>query len=325
MSVADSMDSIRARLCLNLPADWTPKPLKRVTRFVEGPGIMATDFEADGIPLLRIAGLAGRRASLDGCNFPSPDLVEQKWSHFRVRTGDLLISGSASTGLCSEVDEETVGAIPYTGIIIIRPVEAQTDRDFLRWCLLSDSFATKVALAQTGSVLQHFGPTHLSQMFVPIPPMAVQRAIADYLDRETARIDALIAAKERVLGLLAEQRRALINRAVTCGLDPHTPLRDSGIPWLGEIPAHWAVVQLKFATRSLQTGPFGSQLHAEDYVIGGTPVINPAHLAAGQICPDERVTVDHETAERLLFINYSWVMSYLLDEDNSGDAGSWRI
>ena len=68
---------------------------------------------------------------------------------------------------------------------------------------------------------------------------AQQRAIADYLDRETARLDALVAAKERVLGLLAEKRRALITRAVTRGLDPRAPLRDSGIPWLGEIPAHW--------------------------------------------------------------------------------------
>jgi len=74
---------------------------------------------------------------------------------------------------------------------------------------------------------------------VLVPPLAQQRAIADYLDRETARLDALVAAKERVLGLLAEKRRALITRAVTRGLDPRAPLRDSGISWLGEIPAHW--------------------------------------------------------------------------------------
>jgi len=76
---------------------------------------------------------------------------------------------------------------------------------------------------------------------VGVPPLATQRAIADYLDRETARLDALVAVKERVLRLLAEKRRALITRAVTRGLDPNAPLRDSGIPWLGEIPAHWEV------------------------------------------------------------------------------------
>ena len=74
-------------------------------------------------------------------------------------------------------------------------------------------------------------------------PLIEQRAIADYLDRETARLDGLVAAKERVLGLLAEKRRALITRAVTRGLDPCAPLRDSGIPWLGEIPAHWDITR----------------------------------------------------------------------------------
>ena len=70
---------------------------------------------------------------------------------------------------------------------------------------------------------------------LPSPPAPQQRAIADYLDRETERLDALMAAKERVLGLLAEKRLALIARAVSRGLDPNVPLRDSGIPWLGKI------------------------------------------------------------------------------------------
>ena len=86
-------------------------------------------------------------------------------------------------------------------------------------------------------------------MTLPVPPLPQQRAIADYLDRETARLDALVAAKERVLGLLAEKRRALITRAVTRGLDPRAPLRDSGIPWLGEIPAHWETERSRWLFR----------------------------------------------------------------------------
>jgi type I restriction enzyme S subunit len=74
---------------------------------------------------------------------------------------------------------------------------------------------------------------------VLVPPLPKQRAIADYLDRETARLDALLAVKERVLGLFGEKRRAIITRAVTRGLDARAPLRDSGVPWLGAIPVHW--------------------------------------------------------------------------------------
>ena len=81
---------------------------------------------------------------------------------------------------------------------------------------------------------------------VPIIDIARQRAIADFLDAAAARIDALIAAKENLLTILAEKRRALITRAVTRGVDPSAPMRDSGIPWLGEIPAHWKDVRLRF-------------------------------------------------------------------------------
>ena len=93
-----------------------------------------------------------------------------------------------------------------------------------------------------------------ANILVPVPPLPQQRDIVDYLDRETARLDALLAAKERVLGLLAEKRRALITRAVTRGLDPRAPLRDSGIPWLGEIPDNWRVERLRFHLHGIEQG-----------------------------------------------------------------------
>lgn len=101
---------------------------------------------------------------------------------------------------------------------------------------------------------QRANPEDIRKIWLPVPPPSQQRSIADYLDRETARLDALVAAKERVLGLLAEKRRALITRAVTRGLDPCAPLRDSGIPWLGEIPAHWRSMRLRFLMRHLEQG-----------------------------------------------------------------------
>lgn len=91
-----------------------------------------------------------------------------------------------------------------------------------------------------------FGTTHLTiyepdaaQLRICVPPIGEQEAIADYLDRETGRLQALIAAKRRILELLAEKRKASIAAAITRGLDPKVKLRDSGVPWLGEIPAHW--------------------------------------------------------------------------------------
>jgi type I restriction enzyme, S subunit len=86
----------------------------------------------------------------------------------------------------------------------------------------------------------------ISQLRIPFPPIKEQRAIAEYLDRETKRLDELVRAKEGLLELVAEKRRALITRAVTRGLNPKSPLRDSGVEWLGAIPEEWATRRVKY-------------------------------------------------------------------------------
>src|SRR5205807_3687986 len=94
----------------------------------------------------------------------------------------------------------------------------------------------------------------LGDIRIRLPSLETQRRIADYLDREMARIDSLIAAKEHLLELLAEKRRALITHAVTRGLNPAAPLRDSGLPWLGSIPEHCEVERLKFSLSLVEQG-----------------------------------------------------------------------
>jgi type I restriction enzyme, S subunit len=134
---------------------------------------------------------------------------------------------------------------------------------------------------------------------IAIPPCAEQEVIVAFLDRETARIDALVAKKERLIELLREERTALITDAVTKGLDPSVAMKVSGVEWLGEIPAHWEVKRIRDIADALQTGPFGSQLHADEYVVGGYPVINPANLRDGELVQDPECTVDDATAARL--------------------------
>ena len=106
-----------------------------------------------------------------------------------------------------------------------------------------------------------------------LPPAETQRAIADFLDRKTAAIDALISKKERLLALLAEQRAALIHRAVTRGLAPDVEMKDSGVEWIGQVPAHWEVMQIRRVLGELCDGPFGSSLKSEHYSEQGVRVI----------------------------------------------------
>ena len=108
---------------------------------------------------------------------------------------------------------------------------------------------------------------------VLVPPLSHQRAIADYLDCEIARLDALVVEKERLLDLLAEKRQALITRAVTRGLDPNVPLRDSGIPWLREIPAHWEIERARwlFRERDDRSETGNEELLTVSHLTGVTP------------------------------------------------------
>jgi type I restriction enzyme, S subunit len=108
--------------------------------------------------------------------------------------------------------------------------------------------------SKEGTTVESLESDLVADTEIAVPPLIQQRAIADYLDRETAQLDELVAAKERVLGLLAEKRRALITRAVTRGLDPRTPLHDSGIPWLDEVPAHWRTKRLRWLIRTIEQG-----------------------------------------------------------------------
>ncbi|SOB83242.1 restriction endonuclease subunit S [Streptomyces sp. 1331.2] len=200
-----------------VPAHWEVMPLRYTIWFQEGPGIMAADFREHGVPLLRVSSVRTARSTLEGCNYLDPDEVDRRWSHFRVDLGDLLISASASMGTVSEVTEETTGSVPYTGIIRIKP--GGMHRDFIRWFVVSGEFIDQVDTLKTGSTIQHFGPTHLAQMRVALPPIDEQRQIAAHLDEQVAKIDRLIAETERFIEIARERRSALITAAVTGQID----------------------------------------------------------------------------------------------------------
>ena len=124
------------------------------------------------------------------------------------------------------------------GLCAIRP-QRHWDARFAWWAL--HEARHQLNSVSTGSTYDAVATEDVGNLLVETTALSVQRAIADYLDHETARLDALVAEKERLLDLLAEKRRSFIARAVTRGLDPNVPLRDSGISWLGEIPAHWEI------------------------------------------------------------------------------------
>jgi len=191
----------------------------------------------------------------------------------KVKYGDLLVCEGGEVGRAAIVDKET----PTNCIIqnALHRVRSQTGNDvrFLCYILRHAAEHGWFDVLCNRATIAHFTGEKFGEMRVCYPSIPEQQAIADYLDRETARIDALIAAKERLVKLLAEKRRALITHAVTRGLDPDVPLRDSAIPWLGEIPAHWQTERARwlFTERDQRSETGEEELLTVSHLTGVTP------------------------------------------------------
>jgi type I restriction enzyme S subunit len=164
-----------------MAGEWIATDFADAIDFQEGPGILAKDFHDHGVPLVRLSGLDRGASLLAGCNYLDPDLVAKKWAHFALKKGDILLSTSASLGRIAVVDDEGVGAIAYTGLIRMRPRDERLVAPFIRYLLEGPSFQQQAEAFGAGSVIRHFGPMHLRQMNVLLPPPPEQRAIAHIL------------------------------------------------------------------------------------------------------------------------------------------------
>ena len=219
---------------------WPTKRLRYLT-FRSSPDNRPTRLadvsEASFLPMEAI----GEQGQLDLSATRPVEEVQSGYSRFF--DGDVVV---AKITPCFEngkgaLIRGTLGGVGFgtTELHVLTP-GPDLDGRFLYYITVDPSFRQLGVASMTGSAGQQRVPEDfVRDVRVRVLRLSQQRTIADYLDRETARLDALVAAKERVLGLLAEKRRALITRAVTSGLDPGAPLRDSGIPWLGEIPEKW--------------------------------------------------------------------------------------
>jgi len=112
----------------------------------------------------------------------------------------------------------------------------------------------------------------------PLPPPDEQAAIVSFLDWANGRLERAIRAKRKVIALLNEQKQAIIHRAVTRGLDPSVPLKDSDVPWLGDIPEHWEVVPLKYLCLRVQNGSTPSTSEPQYYIEGTVPWYGPSSI-----------------------------------------------
>ena len=172
---------------------------------------------------------------------------------FSLRVGDVVFTKDSESpsdiGIPALVSETIPGLVCGYHLAILRPNKKFICGSYLFYALVSDRSAYQFYLAANG--VTRFGLTlnGTKNVRIAFPPVSEQEKLAAFLDAKTSQIDALIAKKQELLDKLKEKRLAVITQAVTKGLNPKAPMRDSGISWLGDVPSHWGVKPVKFLTK----------------------------------------------------------------------------
>ena len=172
-----------------------------------------------------------------------------------ARHGDVIIS-TVRTYLqaIAPIENPPENLIVSTGFAVVRPNRNLFDAPFCKYALREKHFLWEVESRSTGVSYPAINASDLADIRISLPCLENQRLIADYLDRETARIDALVTEKEKMLALLEEKRVALISRAVTRGLSTDATLKPSNAPWFDKTPLSWSVERLKWVIKSVTSG-----------------------------------------------------------------------
>jgi len=170
-----------------------------------------------------------------------------------VRDGDVIVS-TVRTYLeaIAPIDNPPENLVVSTGFAVIRP-NTLFHKGFAAYCLRANGFIKEVVAQSVGVSYPAINASDLVNIATPIPNFPEQQKIADFLDHETAKIDTLIEKQQQLISLLKEKRQAVISHAVTKGLNPDAPMRDSGVEWLGEVPEEWIICRVK-NTAKLESG-----------------------------------------------------------------------
>jgi type I restriction enzyme S subunit len=212
-----------------------------------------------------------------GLDFMRSTATQDEISKFGLRVDDVVITKDSESwddiAVPALVTETADDLVCGYHLAVVRPEPNRILGRFLFRCLQARPIRLQLELASTGVTRFGLPKGEIGRLLLPVPPLEQQQNIVAYLDREAGLLDGLVAAKNHLLGLLAEKRQALVNHAVLRGVIPEAPLRDSGVPWLGQIPAHWAVERTKWIFRERdERSPTGEEeMLTVSHLTGVTP------------------------------------------------------
>ena len=220
-------------------------------------------------------------------------------AEFTLRRNDVVITKDSETpddiAVATLVVEDIPNLVCGYHLAILRPHPEELDGRFLYY--LQESRPLRAYYTVTARGVTRYGLPYdgIASSPMLLPPLPEQRAIAAFLDAETARIDALVAKQQALITTLQEKRRALISHVVTKGLDASAPMKDSGVPWLGAVPAHWEVLHLRRVLKSMDYG-ISESLSADE----GIAILRMGDVREGELRLDKVGFVEQVEPELLL-------------------------
>lgn len=202
-----------------------------------------------------------------GMDFMAATASTDQIAKFTLRAGDTIITKDSETAddiaIGAYVPADLPGVVCGYHLSMVRPMR-HTDGAFVKRLFDSTYVKSCVAVRANGLTRVGLGQYEIDNLDLPFPPLPEQIQIAAFLDRETGKIDALVAEQRRLMELLKEKRQAVISHAVTRGLNPDAPMKPSGIEWLGDVPAHWRVGKCGFYLSILSGYAFPSAEFSDD-------------------------------------------------------------
>ena len=261
-----------------IPSHWSTPPLYLRYQADLGKMLDASRITGESLhPYLRNVDVQWGRINFE--DLPQMDIAPTEVARYTVQAGDLLVCEGGEVGRAAVVEALEGLTAFQKALHRLRPIHADEVPKYmfyvLRWAADTGAFSTNGQ-----STIAHLTGEQLRKCRFPCPPGDEQATIAAFLDRETSKIDALIAEQETLITLLAEKRQATISHAVTRGLNPNAPMKDYGVAWLGEVPVHWELKRLRNLATAVQTGRTPSSEAPTSDVKGGLDWYTPGDFGS---------------------------------------------
>jgi len=259
-----------------IPKTWIDGKFKYNVYYQEGPGLRHWQFMDKGVKVICVTNITENGIDFSSyTKYISKEEYESSYKHFTVKRGNLLIASSgASWGKIAEYDSNEI-VILNTSTIRLE-TSKRILNSFLKYLLESQYIQDQLSILITGSCQPNFGPTHLSKLDICLPSdVEEQRQIAAYLDYKTQQIDRFIANRKKQIELLEEQKEAIINKAITVGID-NVDLEVIETHWYSLKPKNWELLKFNAAINLIH----GFQFRDNDFTAEGIKIVKITQLNA---------------------------------------------